>query len=215
MIDNITNLPNYYNGKVYKRWDNVNDWFGRDISATKISKNGEKKLLYIKDGGKSKELYSDNGKITDITDKDNIKRTYVHQKLADGSIKGTMYVNSSFSDVEPLIMQAEWITKDLMPQKLKMKINPNHPKSKIFIHSQKMPDGTPYLFGLGRYVKADEVEASDFNGLDFPLPCKIVIKKSSGDVETIYSENPANNIIYAQNLNITGKEIAKHLQTVV
>lgn len=215
MIKNIKSLPNYYNGKLYKRWASVHKAFGAYVYAYKTLKNGESRMLFISNNGKNKELFSNNGKITDITDSKGVKRTYVHDRISSDTTEGKMIVSCKDAKEEPLLLGAFWRTTNLVPKVLKLIINPNHPKSRVFIPNKNHINDTPYMFGLGRHVNAVEVEASDFQGFNIPIPGKFLVKTDKGKIEPLIASDVSDIARYASYFRITGEELGNHLTTMV
>lgn len=52
MIEGISKLPNYCNGKLYKRWNHVTSIFGGGVLASKNTKNNDTIELLISESGK-------------------------------------------------------------------------------------------------------------------------------------------------------------------
>ena len=215
MIEAVSQLRNIYKGKVYKRWDSVKDFFDGGIIASRKLKDGTTNMLLIADGGKTRELYSSNGRISEIIDSRGIKRTYIYKPLANEEIEGKMFVVIPEGIETPLVLAARWVTKNLIPKFLKLKLNPSHPKSKVFIPSQKMKNTDQYIIGTGKRVNATVVEAADFEGFNKPLPHSISVTAVDGAKESIVAPDASDNMWFVNQFNINGEELGSRMRVVI
>jgi len=183
-------------GKVYKNWDSVNTIFGEaSVIASKQDKNGDTIQLLITENGKRRDLFKSNSKILDIIDIDGIKRTYCYEK--DGElVKGQMAVAAP----GPLVRFAKWITKDLVPQKVELTINPEHRHSTVGIVSRNSEDVQKTSI-LQNIVK---VEAEDFKEIfSMFIPKKLTFTTKQGEVVKLDREPSENShLAYRYNLVI-------------
>lgn len=196
MINKISSLPNYCNGKLYKRWDRVSNIFGENtILACKTGKKGENIVLLIPGDG-TRELITNNGKIMDITGEDGIRRTYSYQRTGNG-IEGKMVIEKSKDKPLPLITYANWLVRNLLPQKVNLTLNTEHPNSKIFLPElESIAD----LKDINR-VTVKSVKASEFIDTLNPIPSKLEFTLKDGSVININSPS-AGNIFMSNNSGI-------------
>ena len=184
-IENIVNLPNFCNGKLYKRWDKVSKVFGGSaILASKTDKNGKNIQLLITDGGKKRQLYNEISEIVDEIDVNGVKRTYSYQRQADGNTVGSMVVQNGLPEnKKPFVMFARWISHDLKPLVADLKINPMHPKSHINI-TERITESKV----LKRYkqpVVGARIEAFETGSSGVFLPGKITFETPTGETKII------------------------------
>lgn len=215
MIEAVSQLRNIYKGKVYKRWDSVRDFFNGGIIASRKLEDGTTNMLFITDSGKSRELYSANGRVSDIIDSNGVKRTYVYRPLSNDEIEGKMIVGVPDGAEPPLVLAARWITKDLIPKFLQLKVNPSHPEAKVLIPSQKLKDSDQYIIGTAKRVNAAMVEAEDFAGFQNPLPQKVSVISVDGVKESIVASDIDDNMWFVNQFNINGDELGSRLRVVI
>jgi hypothetical protein len=185
VVEKVINLPNYCNGKLYKRWDKVSKMFGGSaILASKTDKSGNYIELLITDGGKKRQLFDEFSEVIDEIDVNGIKRTYSYQKQNDGTTSGMMTVQSDLPEKKkPLIMFAKWISKELKPLVAEIKINPNHPKSNITI-TEKVRN-SKVLRKYEQPVTGAKIEEFEPGALGVILPRKITFDIPNGATKVI------------------------------
>ena len=208
MIKVDSTLPNYLNGKLYKNWDKVSSLFGeKSVLASRSDKKGNFIQFLMSDNGKSRELYAPDYKITDIIDSNGNKTTYIHQRLSNGEIRGQMIPDRRKAN--PFIIFAQWVTKDLMPQWVDLRLNPNHPNARMFLGSDTNQ--------IPKSIKVVErIRARNFEGIDFPLTKTIQYKTVEGEIIKLESDYAMNNLNFAKTFGITeSDQLGKHLRTVV
>lgn len=194
MLERVTNLPNYCNGKIYKRWSNVTSLYeGGGILASKTGRDGKPVELLISENGTKRELYSAAGKVMDIIDASGIKRTFIYHKK-ENEIHGSMILAPAADGVKPLVTFAKWVTEGLIPKHVELDINPKHKASNIFI---------PHDIVKGTSTKVVKVRAENFEDISYPLPKNISFTTESGEVKTVQSAIGSDNIHYANQFSIT------------
>lgn len=198
VVHKINQAPNFFNGKLYKRWQSVIPLYGeKSILATKTNKTGEYVELLITNGGKKKELFKENEKIVDIIDDSGVKRTFAYQKDGELTI-GSMTVANVPEKIRPLVMLAKWITKDLKPQKVELKLNPLHPDSFIKIHETDIETSVNRIYE----EHITKAVAENFEDVFGQLqPAKITLTTKDGRIKVIDSEN-SNTAYYTKILNL-------------
>ena len=202
MIEGISKLPNYCNGKLYKRWNHVTSIFGGGVLASKNTKNNDTIELLISESGKKRELYFSNGKIMDIIDNSGIKRTFNYEKSGE-EIHGSMMVANVSDAIKPLVTSAKWITNGLMPKIVELTINPKHKLSKVYVPDIKSGGGFPAILDHRNSIRTVKVKAEDFEDVSYPLPKKITLTTSTGEEKVIESSSGAENILYANHFGLT------------
>ena len=206
MIRNICDLPNYCRGKVYKRWDSVISVFSDGILATKKRKDGTNVQLLITDKGRRRELYFHDGKVLDETDSDGfIKRTYVYQNRTNYTI-GQMFTSASHALLDPLIKRAKWITRNTIPQKIKLDLNTSHKDANIFVAAQNDRKGRPFIVGRGQTLKIKTVIAKDFEDVTNPLPKTMIFRTDKNESRKIEATSGEANFMYASHFGITSRD---------
>ncbi|MBO6257372.1 hypothetical protein J6N69_04995 [bacterium] len=211
----IENLPNCYNGKVYKRWTKVNSMYGDgSILASKTNSKGETVQLLLTGNGRKKELIFNDGKIADITDSKGIKRVYKYQRLDKDTIKGQMFVSADKTDKFPLLTGAKWILKNMIPEKLFLQINTKHPQSGIYIPKEG-PDGTSVYTGNINKLYVKEILAKNFVGSSKPMPKTILLKTTRGETKALTKENAEDNKTIAQHFDILSDVLGENIMTIV
>lgn len=192
MVNRISALPNFFNGKLYKRWDRVSTFFGENtILASKVNKKGESVELLIHGNGK-RELLSDTYKVMDLIGEDNIHRTYSYQRTPRG-IEGKMFIENNNSKPQPLITAANWLIKNLIPQKINMTLNPSHPKARMLVEV----DGREDSFNKFRKVDVKNITATKFSNSVYPRPSNIDLTLKDGSV--LKTDNPAIGNVFVSN----------------
>ena len=204
----ITRLPNFYNGKLYKHWLSIVELEKQDgFVAIKINK-GKYTQLHITNNGNKKELLHENEKVMDIIDIKGIKRTYIYKKESN-IVKGQMFTAKGTEKQPPLIVAAKWIARNCMPERLFLKLNNQHPNSKIFI-PEKQFDGK-----IGKIMKAKEILAKDFENPYEPLPKTIIMKNEKGETEALMSKTSKENMDIIEQLGIKSDVLGWRLKTMV
>ena len=192
MVSRISTLPNFFNGKLYKHWDSVYSFLGEgSIIASKTNKKGEHVELLIQGDGK-RELFSDTYKIMDLTGEDNIRRTYTYQRTPQG-IEGKMFIENNNSKPQPLITAANWLIKNLIPQKINMTLNPSHPKARMLVEVDDREDS----FNKFRKVDVKNITATKFSNSVYPRPSNIDLTLKDGSV--LKTDNPAIGNVFVSN----------------
>lgn len=200
MVNRISALPNFFNGKLYKRWDRVSTFFGENtILASKVNKKGESVELLIHGNGK-RELLSDTYKVMDLIGEDNIHRTYSYQRTPRG-IKGKMFVEKTKDKPQPLVTAANWLVENLVPKEVHLTLNPSHPKANMFVKV----DSGGYSFNKFREVVVKEINADAFMDTLSPRPSKMKLTLQDGSV--LESRNPAQGNIFVSNSKENKAEI--------
>lgn len=202
MIDRITKLPNFCNGKLYKRWNHVTSIYGGGILASKTSKEGKPIELLISESGKKRELYSSNGKIMDILDNSGIKRTYNYEKKG-GEVFGSMSVSNVPDAIKPLVTFAQWVNDGLMPKVVELNLNPKHKLTRVLVPSKTGVDGFPAILDGKNSVNVVKVKAEDFEDISYPLPKKITLTTSNGEEKLIEASSGVDNISLANHFGLT------------
>ena len=205
----ITKLPNYCNGRLYKRWDSVYTIFGDGILATKTTKNGTPIELLITEKGRKRELFFQDEKVMDTIDSKGIKRTYTYTKDKNNTTKGQMFVQPTEEGQTPLITAAKWFT-----QKLFLKLNPKHPLSKIYI-PQIDEEGNAVYTGEIKRIEAVEILAKDFENAINPIPKTILIKDKKGSVIPVTANSKIDLKDIATPFHINSAELGQNITTVV
>ena len=212
----VENLPNFCNGKLYKRWTKVSPMYGDgSILASKTNSHGGTTQLLLTEKGAKKELIYNDGKIVDITDNKGNKRVYSYKRIDENTIKGQMIASADENGKFPLITGAKWILKNMIPEKLYLQINTNHPQSSIFI-PQKSPEGVPIYTGKINRIRVREILAKNFNNnIRFSLPKTILLKTTQGDTKVIIKENAEENRDIIRHFGIESEVLGKNLRTIV
>ena len=204
----INKLPNYYNGKLYKHWLSVVKLENQDgLVAIKLNK-GKFTQLHITNNGHKKELLYDDNKVMDIIDFKGIKRTYTYKKESN-IVKGQMFTANDPEKQAPLITAAKWITRNCIPERLFLKINSQHPSSKIFIPDMKVSEK------IGKTIKTKEILAKDFENPYEPLPKTIILKNEKGETEAVMSDSSKENMHIIDQLGIKSDVLGWKLRTMV
>lgn len=219
LINKISTLPNYCNGKLYRRWNSVITLFGNGtIFASRTTADNKTIQLMISEGGKKRELFSPDGKVTDIISDNKYKYTYIYRKIKEDEIKGCMYHSAPKSGKNaPLINAAKWILRNFIPDKLFLKLNIDNPNAKIFVPSKFLKRETEEFFGTGKCVTAEEILAKDFcnRNADGPLPRIVMIKTADKNVEVIEQVSGEDNAKLSEKLGIISKELGNNIRTIV
>lgn len=192
----ISKLPNYCNGRQYKHWISVvklkNE---KGIFAIKRN-NGKYIQLLVTKNGAERQLMSEDSRIMDTVDIRGVKRTYTYFKDKNDNIKGQMVAAKDSEKQAPLIAAAKWISKNCMPERLLLKLNSNHPASKIFVNAKQSSDNTDKL------INAKEILIKDFEDPYIPLPKTIILKDEKGKTEAIISDSSKDNSAIIKQLGI-------------
>ena len=219
LINKVCTLPNYCNGKLYKRWNSVRTLFGNGtIFASKTTKDNKTVQLMISDGGKKRELFTSDCKVTDIIGDNKYKYTYIYRKTNEDEIKGCMYHSAPKSGKDaPLIKAAKWILRNFIPEKLFLKLNTDNPNSRVFVPAKFLKRETSEFFGTGKCVTANEILAKDFYNryAEGPLPRIIMIRTTDRDVEVIEQISGEDNAKLSEKLGIISKELGNNIRTIV
>lgn len=185
IVKGIKNLPNYHNGKLYKRWDSVLNVFGKDgILASKTDKKGNITQLLITNDGKTRKLYSNEDEIIDEIDINGLKRSFVYITQPDGKTKGTMRIaDGTPEEKRPFVIFAQWISENLRPITAELTLNPKHPKS-LFSIKEKILDHKAVKEYKERIVHA-KVENFEDSVVHIPLPAKVTLTTEKGTQKVI------------------------------
>lgn len=211
----IDTLPNFFNGKLYSRWDRVRSLYcGDSIIASRTNKQGEAIQLFLSESGNKRELYSSHGKIMDVLDNQGVKRVYQYRRVDDSTIKGQMVAGKDKDGRLPLVLAAKWILKNMVPERLIMKINKEHPQSQIFLPKEG-PDGTPVYAGATSKLQVEEILAKDFASGSNIIPKTILLKTTKGETEPVVSSKGEVNRKVAQHFGIESNVLGQNLITVV
>ncbi len=213
----INALPNYFNGKLYKKWDSVHSLFGENgILAAKTDKNNTAIELLITDKGQKRELLKDDEKIMDTIDTHGVKRTYHYERSKDNQVKGQMRVALNDDGRNPLVVAAKWVSKNLIPEKLILKLDPNNKLSKVFIPAQSLSTPEHEFKGLGKLIQVEEVLAKDFEpNVNKLMPKTLLLKTNKGSVVGISSEDAEDNISFINHFDINSDVLGHNIRTVV
>lgn len=219
LINKVCTLPNYCNGKLYKRWNSVRTLFGNGtIFASKTTKDNKTVQLMISDWGKKRELFTSDCKVTDIIGDNKYKYTYIYRKTNEDEIKGSMFHSApKFGKDAPLINAAKWILRNFIPEKLFLKLNTDNPNSRVFVPAKFLKRETSEFFGTGKCVTANEILAKDFYNryAEGPLPRIIMIRTTDRDVEVIEQISGEDNAKLSEKLGIISKELGNNIRTIV
>ena len=211
----IDTLPNFFNGKLYPRWERVRSLCGDgSVIASRTSKQGEAIQLFLTENGNKRELYSNDSKIMDVLDNHGVKRVYQYSRVDDSTIKGQMVAGMDKDGRLPLVLAAKWISKNMVPERLIMKINKEHPQSQIFLPNEG-PDGTPVYSGAASKLQVEEILAKDFSSGSNIIPKTILLKTTKGETESVISQKGEVNIKVAQHFGIESGVLGQNLITVV
>lgn len=211
----IDTLPNFFNGKLYSRWERVRSLCGDgSVIASRTSRQGDAIQLFLSENGNKRELYSSNGKIVDVLDNHGVKRVYQYRRVDDNTIKGQMVAGKDKNGRLPLVLAAKWILKNMVPEKLIMKINKEHPQSQIFLPKEG-PDGTPVYAGATSKLQVEEILAKDFTSESNIIPKTILLKTAKGETEPVVSQKGEVNFKVAQHFGIESSILGQNLITVV
>lgn len=215
-MNKIHTLPNYFNGKLYKKWDSVHSLFGEHgVLASKTDKDHTTVELLLTDKGRKRELIKDDEKIMDTIDINGVKRTYLY-KRKDNTIKGQMRVSLDENGRNPLVIAAKWINTNLIPEKLILKLDKNNKQSKIFIPAQNFETDEKKYSGLGKVIQVEEVLAKDFEqDVNRLMPKTLIFKTSKGSVVGITAENAEDNIHYIKHFDINSDALGHNIRTIV
>ena len=213
MSNRITSLPNYINGKLYKRWKSVDYLLDEpSLLASKTSKKGLDTELIISKKGRKRELYTPTYKITDTEGIDFVKKTFISERI-DGLTHGRMYTKAKYKFLAPLISSAQWITDGIVPKFVKLKINSKLPEAIVHIPDEILPSGA---IRKGKGVKAVEVIAKDFTADIRSLPRQIEITDVDGITYKISSQNHNGHFVYSSLFGLNAdKELGKQLRVIV
>ena len=194
---------------MYKRWGRTTRLFGDSLLAAKNSKNGESVQLLISGDKMKKELFSRNGKVVDLIDDDGVKRTYIYKRGNDGVFGQMILPKGMPADKAPLVSEARWVTKDLVPQEVELTVNPEHCDSSLYIRTMDSDD-----FNKSTFEHIARVKAEDFETTPKVTPKKITFETVTG--EKIVSEGSwADNIRYANHFGITKEPLGENLMVFV
>lgn len=209
----IDTLPNYCNGKLYKRWDSVCSVYGQgSVIARKNDKKGIVELL-LTDNGHKRELFYSDGKIMDTIDSKGIKRTYKYQRTDADTIEGEMIASRNSKGALPFILSAKWILKNMIPEQILVKVNPKHPKSKVSITNI---DTKVFLkSGSKNDPQVVEILAKDFDNSYYPLPKTIIMKNVQGNMKTVASQTGEDNLNIARHFGIESEILGTNFRTIV
>jgi hypothetical protein len=180
IVKNIPSLPNFHNGKLYKRWVSVFNVFGNDgLLASKTNKDGTITQLLITDGGRTRKLFNNEDEIIDEIDINGLKRTFVYVTQPDGKTKGTMRIsNDTPEDKRPFVVFAKWISVNLRPISAELTLNPKHSGS-LFSIKEKVPENKVIKEYKERIVHA-KLEKFEDSPIQVPLPAKVTLTAESG-----------------------------------
>lgn len=208
--------PNFLNGKIYKKWDSVRKLYGDGgvILACKTRNSGGVEQLLLSDNGKKRELLFPDGKFMEIVDSRGVKRFYEYKKTESDTIIGQMFASKDLNGKLPLILAAKWILRNIVLEKLFLKVNSNHPQAKVFIPNQS-PDGTPVFNGTVPVYQVAEVLAKNFDSLNSYLPKTILLKTSKGDIKPIVDKAGEENLKVIQHFGIDSSILGANLRTIV
>lgn len=218
MIDKVNALRNFYNGKVYKSWNYVSNFFGDGILASKTGKDGSTTHLILSNNGKKRELLSASSRVKDVFYTSGQKGTYVFENINNGMMLAHMFSSNNSSFV---VSAAKWFF-DLqkgIPEKLYLKINQNSKSSKLKVSQPTKTDGTTELWDMmskTKLVQVEEVLAKNFNYFKpSPLPATIILKTTSGEVIAIEKNSGKDNLNIAKQLGIVSEELGNNLNTIM
>lgn len=215
MIEQVGKLPNFYNGKIYKRWDRVMSVHGGGLLASRTDKKGETLELLISPDGDRRELFSRTGKILDCIDDSGIQRTYCYEKLGD-EIRGTMVVAPVPEAIKPLVTFAKWVNHGLLPKFVELDLNPKHKAAKVFIPKGNETWRNPVILDNGKAERAVKVKAEDFADENFPLPKKLTFTTEKGEQVVIAKDTGMDNLMLANRLGLTNQgEPGMNMQVMV
>ena len=185
------------------------------IFASKTNSHGGTTQLLLTEKGTKKELLYDDGKIVDITDNNGFKRVYSYTRIDNDIIKGQMFASAGENDKLPLIIGAKWILKNMIPEKLFLKINTKHPQSRIYI-PQEGPDGTPIYTGKIDKIQVQEILAKNFDkNTMFSLPKTILLKTMKGDTKAIEKDYAEKNKDIIRHFGMESDILGENLMTIV
>ena len=209
----IDMLPNYCNGKLYKRWDSVRSVYGQgSVIAHKSNKNGNI-LLLLTDNGRKRELFYPDAKVMETIDSKGIKRAYKYERTDSDTIEGQMIAGKNAKGVMPFILSAKWVLRNMIPEQILIKINPKHPKSKVSITNV---DSKVFLKnGSKNDPQVLEILAKEFDEAYYPLPKTIVLKNAQGETKTIVSQSGSDNLEIAKHFGIESDILGTNFRTIV
>jgi len=208
-------LPNFFNGKLYSRWERVRSLCGDgSVIASRTNERGESIQLFLTENGTKRELYTNDGKIMDVLDNQGVKRVYQYSRVDDNTVKGQMIASSDKNGRFPLILAAKWILRSMTPEKLIMKINKEHPQSQIFLPKEG-PDGTPVYTGASSKLQIEEILAKDFVSENSILPKTILLKTTKGEIKSVVSQQGEVNLKVAQHFGLASDVLGQNIRTVV
>lgn len=181
--------------KINSRWHRIDNVYGRgELLATHYDNNANPVNLLVSDN--YRQLYTSDGKILDITDNYGVKRTYIYQKV-DDEVHGKMLTPKFIpQEIKPLVVMANWVTKDLIPKVVELVINPKHKDAIVrFVDRTKNLD-------IYTEHNISNIRAENFdNILGGLVPQKITMTTTNG--QEIVCENLSDNLHYANVFNIT------------
>ena len=182
----ITPINNAMNSKIYRRWHSISLLPGQDgFVATKFKPGGKLVQLIITNNGKKRELLSNDSKIVDTIGNDGVKRTYTY--LREGNnVKGQMFTQKN-PPRPPFILAAKWIAHNCVPQRLLVKLNPEHKAAEIFVKTDKPAPANEDM--PMKKIKVKEFLAKDFVDVYTPAPKTIILKTNKGDTEVIIAKD--------------------------
>lgn len=213
----INKLPNYYAGKLYRRWDSVKSMFGEGgILASRTDKDGRYIQLLITDNGKKREILYPDEKIMDTLDINGLKRTYTYKKEGANTVKGQMITENTTSHDTPLIVAAKWIAENCMPKRLVLKLNPEHRNAEAFIPAEHLSENaTADIFGIGKKIKVSEILVKDFENEYNPMPKTVIFKTPKGTTEAITTQTGEENSQIIKQFGIDSDVLGRKLRTMV
>ena len=176
------------------RWNRIeNAWGHNELLATHYDKCGNSVNLLVTNN--FRQLYTSNSKIFDNID-GGVKRTYVYKKIANET-HGQMFTPKSIpQEVEPLIVRAHWVTKDLIPKFVELIVNPKHKDAIV-----PLIDRTENL-NMKTEHNITRVKAENFDEILGRLVPRRIIMETK-DNQKFVSENTSDNFHYAKIFNIS------------
>ena len=208
----ITPLINSFNGKIYRRWHSITALKGQDgFVATKLKSDGKLVQLMITNNGKKRELLSHNSKIMDTIGNDGVKRTYTY--LRDGNKEKGQMITEKNPSRPPFIVAAKWIAKNCVPERLLVKLNPNHKATEVFVRLDKSDfanENSPV-----KKIKVKEFLAKDFVDVYTPAPKTIIIKTNKGETEAIIANNSRERDELTKQFGINSEVLGWKIRTMV
>lgn len=208
----ITPVINSFNGKIYSRWHSITALKGQDgFVATKLKSDGKLVQLMITNNGKKRELLSNDSKIMDTIGNDGVKRTYTYFK--DGNnVKGQMITQKN-PPRPPFILAAKWIAHNCVPQRLLVKLNPEHKATEIFVKTDKLAPANEDM--PMKKIKVKEFLAKDFVDAYTPAPKTIIVKTNKGETEAIIANNSRERDELTKQFGINSEVLGWKIRTMV